>query len=526
MYCGTQLSKDNFCPGCGNDVKIYKKIIEMSNFHYNQGLSRASVKNLSGAIESLNESLRYNKSNIKARNLLGLVYFEVGETVSALSEWVISRSLQHENNEAERYLNEIQKNAGKLETINQTIKKYNQALQYCKQGSNDLAAIQLKKVLSLNPKLVKGHQLMALLYMEAGKYEPAKRCLRAAGRIDAGNTLTLRYLKETNQALRGESSGKKQDKNDDLIAYKSGNETIIQPANFKDHSAISTIINIVIGVVIGACITAFLIVPSIQHAAQNEARTAEKEASDTLSTKNQAIVSLENQIEELTKQIGEGENASQENQNRIATYDQLLSAYAAFVNEDVTGAGDTLASINVDYLSDSAKEIYNSINATVNEQYIETAYNTGYTAYNQQNYTEAATNLQKVVDLDEAYKDGYAIYYLAQAYKNLGDDTKAAIYYQKVVDGYPGTERASTAQNFLNNLNKDDTANQPENGPDDSIPANTTPDDNSPADNPEDGTPADNPDDGTAGDNPDDGTSGDNPDDGTPGDNPDDGTPE
>ena len=135
-------------------MDLYKKILRTSNYYYNEGLARANVRNLSGAIESLNKSLRYNKMNIQARNLLGLVYFEVGETVSALSEWVISRSLQNEENDAERYLNAIQKNSAKLETINQTIKKYNQALQYCRQNSQDLAAIQLKKVLSLNPRLV------------------------------------------------------------------------------------------------------------------------------------------------------------------------------------------------------------------------------------------------------------------------------------------------------------------------------------------------------------------------------------
>ena len=166
MYCGAQLTGDDYCPNCSADVGIYKKIIMTSNYYYNQGLSKASVRDLSGSIEDLNKSLRYNKMNIQARNLLGLVYFEVGETVSALSEWVISRNFQSENNDAERYLNAIQKNPSKLEAINQTIKKYNQALLYCRQNSRDLALIQLKKVLSLNPKLVKGHQLIALLYIQ------------------------------------------------------------------------------------------------------------------------------------------------------------------------------------------------------------------------------------------------------------------------------------------------------------------------------------------------------------------------
>lgn len=51
---------------------------------------------MSGAIVSLTECLKLNKFNIDARNLLGLVYFEMGETVDALSEWVISKNLKPE----------------------------------------------------------------------------------------------------------------------------------------------------------------------------------------------------------------------------------------------------------------------------------------------------------------------------------------------------------------------------------------------------------------------------------------------
>lgn len=42
-----------------------------SNACYNEALQRASVRDLSGAIDSLKRSLRFNKLNIDARNLLG-----------------------------------------------------------------------------------------------------------------------------------------------------------------------------------------------------------------------------------------------------------------------------------------------------------------------------------------------------------------------------------------------------------------------------------------------------------------------
>ena len=123
--CGAKLGKGDICQNCGANVKIYKKIIMASNAYYNDALEKAAVRDLSGAIESLRTSLRFYKMNIDARNLLGLVYFETGEVVEALTEWVISKNYQPRDNAASRYLNEIQNNPSRLDTINQTIKKYN-----------------------------------------------------------------------------------------------------------------------------------------------------------------------------------------------------------------------------------------------------------------------------------------------------------------------------------------------------------------------------------------------------------------
>ena len=98
-------------------MEVYKKIIMASNAYYNVGLEKANVRDLSGAIDSLKMSLRFNKRNTDARNLLGLVYCEMGEVVAALSEWVISKNYQPENNRASYYLDSIQQNKGKLESI-------------------------------------------------------------------------------------------------------------------------------------------------------------------------------------------------------------------------------------------------------------------------------------------------------------------------------------------------------------------------------------------------------------------------
>ena len=190
--CGCRLSEHDFCTSCGADVALYKRIIFMSNRFYNEGLEKATVRDLSGAIVSLRQSLKLNKNNIDARNLLGLVYFEMGEVVNALSEWVISKNLRPKKNIADDYIDMIQTNQTRLDAINQTIKKYNQALLYCYQDSQDLAIIQLKKVLSYNPKYVSAHQLLALIYSNSEEWEKAQRELEKCCRIDASLTISVR----------------------------------------------------------------------------------------------------------------------------------------------------------------------------------------------------------------------------------------------------------------------------------------------------------------------------------------------
>ena len=446
--CGQDVGDAKRCPNCGADLTVFWKVRRISNSYYNLGLQQAEVRNLSGAVESLKNSLKFNKYNIDARNLLGLVYHEMGETVDALSEWVISQSYQPKDNLANRYLDEIQKNRGQLDTINQTIKKYNQALHYCQQDSRDLAIIQLKKVLSMNPKLIKGHQLLALLYLQDGKLELAKKSLRNAGKIDANNTTTLRYLKEVNTQLKEKSPSKKP-KDDDLISYQSGNETIIMPKRFKESSLGSTLAYIVTGLVVGAAVTAFLIVPSVKNQAKEDAKQQILEASDTISSNGQTIKDLEQQVSDLQDQLEEEANNNEKVADQIKTYERLLNAYVSYTADDVIAAGQALDKVNTSYLSKKAKSIYRDLNDEVRSQYLDKLYQEGYGYYQRGKYEDAITDLQKIVDEEEDFQDGSAAYYLAQSYRKNGDLDSAKPYYQYVIDKHPGTERARTSQNYV-----------------------------------------------------------------------------
>ena len=197
VKCGRNAGNDGFCTCCGFDNKHIKKAQNTANYYYNLGLEKANMRDLSGAVTQLKKALTYNKCHKDARNLLGLVYYEMGEAGKAYIEWKKSAQLiTVEENLANLYIREMEEHPSVFEDINETAKKFNLALSYAKQGSDDLALIQIKKVLSITPNFVRGHLLFALLHMREGNNDAAKNDLYNALAIDNLNTTALRYLDE------------------------------------------------------------------------------------------------------------------------------------------------------------------------------------------------------------------------------------------------------------------------------------------------------------------------------------------
>ena len=457
--CGSILSEQSFCTSCGVDVTLYKKIIMASNRFYNDGLTKANVRDLSGAIVSLRQSLKFNKNNIEARNLLGLVYFEMGEVAAALSEWVISKNIRPTKNVANTYIDMVQSNTSKLDTINQSIKKYNQALAYCRQDCLDFAVIQLKKVLSMTPKFIRAHLLLALLYINDEEWEKAKRECDKVLAIDKGNTSALRYLKEIDKMMLPDESGKSQPKNEEVHRYKSDNEIIIQPANVKEpHSGMgaSILLYIVVGIALGALATFFLVRPGIISAEQSKYQDEVRAYGEQLDAKTATITELTAQVEDLTEEaenlhgqldgyVGEG--------GTIESIDKLLAAADAYIAnpEDIETLSPLVQEIadevDLEATSESFKTLYGTILKTVGPKIAEQYYETGYQYFGKDDFTAAIEELEKAVFYDEENSD--ALFTLGNAYNRSNNEEKAAETYQKVIEKFPDTEKARRAEEYL-----------------------------------------------------------------------------
>lgn len=504
--CGAELTINPFCTNCGADIREYRRIIWTSNQYYNDGLTKAKVRDLSGAVLSLRACLKLNRTNIEARNLLGLVYFEMGEAVAAFAEWVVSKSFKPDRNIADDFMDTIQSNPGRLDTINHSIKKYNQALSYARQGSLDLSVIQLKKVLQMNPNLVVAYELLGLLYLQGEEYNRARRILNQALRIDRNNTRVLYYLKEAEEGIASRYSGDPGSSrrrrsagraSADAITYTSGNETIIQPVNSGDRGGSSALLNIIIGAVIGCLLMLFLVLPSRIRSANNKMNDQLKELSDEITEKDadieeqkKTIASLQSENNELKGSIGDlsGESGMAER------YDYLAEAALNYIKDpdDVTGTESMLAliptgsvsanAINLEIetvgdldpaiYSQSFRSLYNYLDNDVSSRAARSYIDKGKQEFEDGHYQSAIEDLLKATEIaplnDEAW------YYLAESYKQSGDSIHATQAYSRIVNEMADSEYADKARTNLSNGAAADNTNEDQAGNNDTADQDNT----------------------------------------------------
>lgn len=367
MNCGAFLTDMDldYCPSCGFNVLIQKKVDYLSGYYYNQGLEKASIRDLSGAINCLKQSLMYNKYNIQARNLLGLVYFETGEVVAALSEWVISKNLQPNRNLASEYIDKLQANPNKLEAINETIRKYNDALNLCREGHEDMAAIRLKKILAQNSKLIKGYHLLALIQMKDGEWNKARKTLRKAARIDKTNTTTLRFLKEideqTGVATKLEQQKKGLFKKNQTEETDHETDMVVRPPVYKNRNRLSFFFTLMLGCGAGALAFQTLAVPAIRQGIYREANQQIVRYSESLASQTAELTKAQSEAQESGDSMEAASKQMELEKKRSSSYEALLRSYSAFLQENYDEAALEIQTVYADLLSDNVKGIYNTI---------------------------------------------------------------------------------------------------------------------------------------------------------------------
>jgi len=440
-------------------MKKNRRLEQISNGYYNLGLSLAKERNLSSALNALSISLGLNKKNTDARNLYGLIQFEMGEETKALISWVISININPINNPAQNYLQKLRNKSAYLEKSQDAISKYNKAISQIKTVNYDMARITLKQAVDIRPHFVKAMLALALLDIREGKSSEAKKLLENVLAIDRFNTRAITYLEEMKPLTEKNSRKEKLS----VIGSPVKKEKPVENVNngmpvteiYKNYSGMFTAINVGIGLIVGACAMVFLYMPTMKVALNNAHNKEIVEISQQLNDVNLSIETLKSENEGLNEQVNkltEVNNTSTENMNyKLLQYVYFLGLIKEYNTKNYTRAAEIFSNLDVGQLTD----VDNGLGISVTGTFAEMA---------PKMRDEGPKLLLKVADGlnksgDFAGAIGYydaalrispdyveAKYKKALAYKTMGDVDTANNLFTEIITNYPDDRFANESK--------------------------------------------------------------------------------
>lgn len=427
-------------------MKVKTSFRKIANAYYNIGLQRAQLNDLSGAAVYLKEALHYDKTCTDARNLLGLIFYEMGETADALVQWIISYNFDPdpEHNRADHYLDEIQRKTSVIETDSELVKRFNQALYIAQNSGEDFAVIELRDITKKKPNFVKAQLLLAVLYMQDNEYIKAGRALLEVLRIDHNNPQASVLMEEVKR-----STGKADIEEAKLKNAFSHRELedgdVIIPKQSKAAGAGRTVLHIVIGVILGILSFYILILPTIKRSYTADLNKSIAENSAELSDVNAAYSELDKNYSDLNAKYSDVSQKldAYEAENAAFTdmYEKLNSIVSDYNNGDVEKAVDTYTAIDrslittqplLGQLQDVDRLMMNdAFNALVQ---------TGTENWNGGNLSQAEYyyNLALRIKAD----DPEAMYLLARLYQSQEKVTEANALFDRIVGEHPDSQYA------------------------------------------------------------------------------------
>ena len=333
---------------------------------------------------------------------------------------------------ATRYIHEVQSDSDKLDEANQLAKQYNQALTYAKQGTKDLAFLQLKRILSAYPHFVKGYLMLALLYMDNGNYDKAKKALKRVLRIDKNNTLAIKYLAEMGVSSKDIINMKETSSHIDVDAgytdenqFKSDLEAFVEKSlenidnpekkvgSYREinHNKFN-LLYVSVGLILGILVFCFLVLPTKLNSANKENRELQLLHSEEISKKNVEISDLEKQITDLEKLVAVAEQEESAQQEQRKEEDTAFDVIKARIP-----------------------------NATYENLCVEAG-----KAVNERRYTDAIDICNAALQIQEGE---LVYYYLGKAYIGNQDEEKAKSAFMSLRDNYPDSTHIEEVTEYL-----------------------------------------------------------------------------
>ncbi|NMB33245.1 MAG: tetratricopeptide repeat protein [Clostridium sp.] len=339
---------------------------------------------------------------------------------------------------------------------------YNKALEKLHAGSEDIAIIELKKAISLNPDFYEANNLLGIVYAHTKDFNKAEHTFKKVIDAEKSGVRALNYLREigsdyeffVKQGSKGRKKGKDtaSKKYEGLKNERDSALFLNTPLGQERHKT-KTIVGILLGFILGSLLV-FALSFKYYGMADNEEilcllieeKTNAIEQRDKIELENKELLQryndLNEQFNEATKQA-----------DYYLGVAKLLDIEKLVLENKITKAADELLLLGNNVFEGAGEEKYRVLLDKVMNKAAQIEFNEGKKIFDAGNYREALGRFDKSRSYSEDWS--YAVnnlYHCGVCYQELNNTTIAVKTFEELIEKYPSSAFAQYSRNRINQI--------------------------------------------------------------------------
>lgn len=347
----------------------------------------------------------------------------------------------------------IDQAAGKYtEEAIEAVKLYNKAVENLHTGSEDIAIIELKRVVAKTPDFTEAVDLLALCYAYTNQMDKAEELVNKIGMQNNVEKASqyLNYFNTPNKPSKNSVTKTPVKKPDVKTA-------ITKPAKEKqvpaEYMLFKNIFSLLKNPIVAWClsfISIILLIVSMGFYFKGQSNEAASNTTDVAAvdtTNDTRYNTLEEENKLLKEQIVELNNKL-----KMQEIDGLLANISSLYSQKkYVQASEMLMSMENETLTGDTKTRYDDLKADIYPKAANQLTNDGVKLYSSKKYTDAIEKLEMVFKLGDKWDFGdKALYSLGKAYSDTGDTQKSLETFNKLIQDYPKSTYLKWAQARVN----------------------------------------------------------------------------
>jgi len=323
---------------------------------------------------------------------------------------------------------------------------YNKALDSLRMNSEDIAIIELKKAIAMNPNFHEAMNLLGICYSYVKDYTKASEVFNKVVAAENNCINAMRYLSE----LNGENEGAKADIRK-RSSQKAGSARVegkrkdsMLPDGFKKGRNVS-FLKYAACFLAGAAVVVVICLPFMGKKDGNSSK------GDDISPKPaiQADVELQSKYEKLNDDFQKQKSQLEASNSQVDYYKNVVKLFDVekqLLQKDYEAASDSLLILKAIDLKGSEKERFDSLYQDAVPKAVKAIYIDAMNLYNGRKYQDAIKRFLKMQAYGSEWPNLDAgMYYLGRSYAVLDDTRNALEIYQKLKAAYPNSRFAAMA---------------------------------------------------------------------------------